>query len=267
MRSTIIVASAFLAAAALAQPHQHHKHHVEKRTVVWETEIEVVTETIPITTTIWVEEGQVPATTSATKTDARFYETSHKLERTTSIAPVVVPAPTPTPTPSPTTLSTSTSAAAVIPVASTPAVPVVVVPSTTPSAYVAPPTSTYVAPVESSPASSGYSGQCAAGGAPCSGDMTHYVAGLGACGDVSDGDKSRVVALPFGLMGTASSGLIKNPYCGMTITVKLGTKSTTATVVDKCMGCVGESIDMSNLAFSDLADMGIGRTQVTWHFN
>jgi len=94
--------------------------------------------------------------------------------------------------------------------------------------------------------------------------MTHYDAGLGACGWETDGSTENVVALSHIMMGTQSNG---NPYCGKTITVKLNGKSITAKVVDKCMGCAMYAIDLSNVAFSSLADMGVGRTQVEWFFN
>jgi hypothetical protein len=101
---------------------------------------------------------------------------------------------------------------------------------------------------------------------PCKGDITYYTAGLGACGITSDGDIQNVVALPHGLMGTKSND---NPYCGKTITITcIATgKTTTATVVDKCMGCDGFSIDLSNAAFLDLDDLAVGRTNATWYFN
>ncbi len=75
-----------------------------------------------------------------------------------------------------------------------------------------------------------------------------------------------MVALPHGLMGTKSND---NPYCGKTITITcIATgKTTTATVVDKCMGCSGHSIDLSNAAFLDLDDLTVGRTSATWYFN
>jgi hypothetical protein len=89
---------------------------------------------------------------------------------------------------------------------------------------------------------------------------------LGACGTTNDGNTERVVALPHGLMGTQSNG---NPYCGKTITIKCTAtgKTTTATVVDKCMGCVGYAIDLSNAAFTELDDFAVGRTGATWWFN
>ena len=75
-----------------------------------------------------------------------------------------------------------------------------------------------------------------------------------------------MVALPHGLMGPKSNG---NPYCGKTITITcIATgRTTTATVVDKCMGCDGFSIDLSNAAFLDLDDLAVGRTSATWYFN
>jgi hypothetical protein len=82
----------------------------------------------------------------------------------------------------------------------------------------------------------------------------------------NDGDTENVVALPHGLMGTQSNG---NPYCGQNITVKCTAtgKTTTATVVDKCMGCDGYSIDLSNAAFLELDGLSVGRTGATWWFN
>jgi hypothetical protein len=67
------------------------------------------------------------------------------------------------------------------------------------------------------------------------------------------------------MMGLESNN---NPYCGKTIAITcIATgKSTTATVVDKCMGCDGFSIDLSNAAFLDLDDLAIGRTKATWYF-
>jgi hypothetical protein len=96
--------------------------------------------------------------------------------------------------------------------------------------------------------------------------MTFYTAGLGACGLTNNGTVENVVALPHDLMGPLSND---NPYCGMTITIKCTStgKTTTATVVDKCMGCENYAIDLSNAAFGDLADFAVGRTNATWWFN
>jgi hypothetical protein len=60
-----------------------------------------------------------------------------------------------------------------------------------------------------------------------------------------------------------------NPYCGKTITITCITtgKTTTATVADKCMGCNGFSINLSNAAFLNLDDLEVGRTSAIWYFN
>jgi hypothetical protein len=67
-------------------------------------------------------------------------------------------------------------------------------------------------------------------------------------------------------MGTESND---NPYCGRMITIKADAsgETTTAKVVDKCMGCKGFSIDLSPTAFSALADESVGRTGATWYFS
>jgi len=74
------------------------------------------------------------------------------------------------------------------------------------------------------------------------------------------------VALPHCMMGHKSND---NPYYNktMTITYIATGKTTSATVVDKCMGCDGFSIDLSNVAFLDLGDLAVGCTRATWYFN
>lgn len=324
MKSTTLLLST-LAATAFAQPHRHahadlhKKHAIEKRdsTVVWVTDWDYVTETIPVTKTIWVSSGFVaPASTSTAA--ANFFETTSvpapKPASPTSTSSVYVAPPAPTvATYVPPTTSTPEPVVAPAPVAEAPSpttTPVVEAPSptTTPVTEApSPPTTTtttpvavegtptYVAPVESSsppaavytppapvytapapepttaapapavttPTSSGSSsGECSSG-STCKGDITYYDAGLGACGWTNDSSEN-VVALPHGLMGAQSNG---NPYCGKTITVKYGGKTVTAKVVDKCMGCVGYDIDLSNAAFDGLANEAVGRTKAEWWFN
>jgi hypothetical protein len=96
-------------------------------------------------------------------------------------------------------------------------------------------------------------------------DCPFYQAGLGACGLTTDGNKEMVIALPHDLMGTQSND---NPYCGKTVTISYKETSITAKVVDKCMGCTGYSIDLSNLAFSSLGiSFNQGRVTGIWYFN
>jgi hypothetical protein len=98
--------------------------------------------------------------------------------------------------------------------------------------------------------------------------MTHYTAGLGACGWTNDGSTDRVVALPHEMMGLQSNG---NKYCGKMITIMHNGKQTTAEIVDKCMGCVGQDLDLSDAAWLELESMDattdVGRTSLTWYFN
>jgi hypothetical protein len=67
------------------------------------------------------------------------------------------------------------------------------------------------------------------------GEITFYDGGLGACGTVVDTYAEDAIALPVGFMGSLSNS---NPLCGRTVTIKYKGVTSTATVKDKCMGCV-----------------------------
>jgi len=98
----------------------------------------------------------------------------------------------------------------------------------------------------------------------CSGDLTYYTAALGACGYETDGYTELGIALPFGFMGTASNS---NAYCNMTLEVTYGDTTVTATVIDKCMGCTGESIDLTQALYGSLGiEESLGRVQGSWKF-
>ena len=298
MKSTLFFLAAALAPIALAQPHRPHhaKHHKRQNLeseIIWVTDYEYVTETVDITTTIWVSEGFVPpATTSSMSTSSSSSSSSSSSAASSSPeipAQFFQPAPPSTssvyvaPTPESTYVAPAptTSEAAAEPVYTSPietpsttsAAPAYVPEPSSPSAVYTPPVETptsAAAPASTSASSSSGSpsGDCTSG-SPCSGDITYYQAGLGACGITSDGDNESVIALPFAMMGTQSNG---NPYCGKTVTItctKTGL-STTATIVDKCMGCTGNSIDLSNKAFAALDPTSMvadGRLEATWYFN
>ena len=278
MKSAIFTASLLASGAlALAHQHQHARHHNKRQgDVVWITDYDYVTEIVGLTTTYWVSAGETitaspthksheshktePAATTTSDGAPQFFQGSSSVAAapapkitTTTVAPAPVvvestsapppPAPEtttsnpPPPPPAPTTLSTSTTVAA------------------------PPAPSTSTPPSSGSGSSSG--GQCSES-SPCAGDITYYDTGLGACGITSTNDQ-KVVALPHGFMGTLSND---NPYCGRTIAIKCDTtgKTSTATVVDKCMGCDGMSIDLSPAVFDDLASEAVGRTTATWYF-
>lgn len=294
MKSTTFALGALMASVAIAQPHRQHKHmdkhHKRNEEVVWVTDYDYVTETAKVTTTIWVSEGFVIPTEAASNPTsaaassqtnaANFFENASKAAKPSSTSTSIYVAPTPestyvappppsstsvAPTPSPEPEPTSTyvapapvveSSTYVAPVVETPTPVYTPVAATTSAAPVA--ASTY------SSSSGGSTGGVCSSGSPCEGDITYYEAGLGACGETTDGSVDKVIALPVGLMGSQSNG---NPYCGKTVTIKKGSKTTTATVVDKCMGCEGNSIDLSNAAFLELAEFDVGRTTATWWFN
>lgn len=281
MKSTIIAVGALLLATASAQPHGHHqrrheRHAPAKRDVVWVTDYVDVVETIQLTATVWVDEngntvspvltGTYTATGApSTSVHAGIFNepvpTSTVVSSSTSTStstssssstPVVVETPTPTPVaPSPTSTTT------------------IQVSSVTPSSSVAPvvaavaqPSST---PVTSVPTTAGSTTGSCGKGSPCTGDITYYEAGLGACGTTNNGNTDMIVALPHEFMGAQSNG---NPYCGKSLTISYGGKTVVATVADKCMGCVGRDLDLSNIAFQSLGiDFGVGRTKADWWFN
>jgi hypothetical protein len=140
----IIAASALFGAIANAAP-------LNKRDVVWVTEIETDIVTVPVTMTVWAnaEETTVSSTTTESRHGHQFFHSKAPKASTTSTLVSIasttsVPAPV-VPTPSSTSID-------VAPAPSTTSVYVAPTPSTT-SIYVAPTTSTteaYVAPTTSS---------------------------------------------------------------------------------------------------------------------
>lgn len=101
-------------------------------------------------------------------------------------------------------------------------------------------------------------------GSPCSGDGTYYdtATSLSApsyCDTANDGTSENVLALSLDIM--------TEELCGKTVTASYGGKTITGTVVDKCMGCAKESIDMSRHMFGELDDLSAGRITVDWWFS
>lgn len=108
-------------------------------------------------------------------------------------------------------------------------------------------------------------GPCEGSGSGCSGDATHWDGGLGACGWNVNTASDMQIALPVGLMGSQSNG---NPYCGRSVSIKGTNGIVSATVGDKCMGCTGDSIDMTDALFAAALPDGDGRVKnVEWWFN
>ncbi|KAI5862017.1 RlpA-like double-psi beta-barrel-protein domain-containing protein-containing protein [Durotheca rogersii] len=95
----------------------------------------------------------------------------------------------------------------------------------------------------------------AAPAAAFSGDLTYYSPGLGACG-LTHTDSDAIVAVSPSRDGN----------CGRTININYNGRVASATVADKCMGCVGDSIDVSPAVFQQLEDTGAGRISVDWEW-
>jgi hypothetical protein len=53
----------------------------------------------------------------------------------------------------------------------------------------------------------------------------------------------------------------------LTATVKHGGKEIKVKIVDRCVGCQVNDIDLTPTAFSALADVSLGRTDVEWQFD
>jgi len=294
MKSTTVVVAALLASFAVAQPHHRHqhakKHHNKRNDVVWLTEFDYVTETIDVTTTIWVSEGYEPPTTSSSYSSTSSPVAAQFFQGDTTSSSIPAP-PTPTPSTSssayvaPAAASTPTTTAApapvyVAPVESSSTSTPVAVPEAPPSTQLqpasTPPASTPPAAATSvAPAPAAYTTFPSTGAAlpsnecvdsPCAGDITYYdTDGYSSCGWIVDGTLIPVVALPVGLMGSVSNG---NSYCGhfVSITSTATGKTVKAQVVDKCMGCSDYSIDLSHAAFDAIELEAVGRTGATWHF-
>ena len=71
------------------------------------------------------------------------------------------------------------------------------------------------------------------------------------------------IALPWAFMGSQSND---NPYCGRKVSILNATGDVVgATVGDKCGGCTGFSIDLTNALFAAVVPNGDGRVSgIRW---
>ncbi|KAK0514604.1 hypothetical protein JMJ35_003221 [Cladonia borealis] len=261
MKPAITFALSALVALAAAVP-------LEKRVEYTTTVIEEVTETVDVVTTVWVQPGdprllqqeaahapnQQPAPAPAQSTTAVPVYTP--LQTTSSAAPapvqpvpqqkeVVHPAPTSTVAPAPAYTPPPSPAPAPAPA---PVVAAAVAPAQSPSNSPA-----------SSPGDSGTSGgACGTVGGTCSGDATTFGGALGSCGyNDADGPMGdNYFALAVGMMGPLSNdgGIPSNPYCNRTAVIHYNGQDYPTVLTDKCMGCEGQSIDLSPSLFAQIFD-------------
>lgn len=264
----VIAASALLAVVA-AVP-------LNKRDIVWVTEIAEDIVTIPVTKTVWVTPGEVIPTEASSHFGHHFRSTIHVQSTMT------VPAATPS--------SPAESSPAAAPSSETSSSSSVYVAPTTSSVYVAPIStalsSTWVAPTTSSSASAAASSSAAssssssdsitygpgAAGTSYTGDLTWYQTGLGACG-ITSTPSDHIVAISEVIYDAydaeAGSDPNNNPMCGKTVTITgVDGSPYTATVVDRCTGCDEESLDLSEDFFNMVTNYGNGRVyNISWKFN
>ena len=104
-------------------------------------------------------------------------------------------------------------------------------------------------------------------GGPYEGDLTYYDPGLGACG-VTSANGDKIVAVSHFLFDAVQTGSDPNtnPLCGKKVRVKRlgGDVTVDLTVVDRCVGCETQDLDMTEETFSDLADVALGRVTGEW---
>lgn len=255
-----IIAASVLASSVLAVPLVGY----EKRDLVVNTVTKVDWVTVNATATVWVDDHNKPVKTdiptiagavTAIPTSFSSITSSSSTYSAPSVTPPAPPAP----------VASSSSPIPVAPIYS----PAGFVeqpspsPSSTPVANsavpVAAPSSTAIVQQKST-------GTCEGLGSGCTGDVTHYDGGLGACGWDVNSASDMQIALPYALMGTQSNG---NPYCGRSLTiVGPAGNSVQATVGDKCMGCEGYAIDLTNVLFAAVVPNGDGRVHgIQWYFN
>ncbi|KAJ5501528.1 Barwin-related endoglucanase [Penicillium expansum] len=286
---TLALAGAFFALTGYSAP-------VAKRAVVWETVTDIVWTTVDVTTTIYpqathaatvvpVVANAVPTTTAAPVVEAEKAAPATTSSSTTTTAAAVptVEAPVkekaaPTTTSSstttaapavPTTTSTTTTAAPAAPTveAETSSAPVVEAQTSSTTAPTTTSAATSAATSESTnteTTSSSNTGVCSES-SPCDGDITFYDTATTAtnpssCGTTNDGTVENVLALPHGIMTDSD--------CGKTVTVTYNGQTATGIVVDKCMGCDNESVDLSRHFFAELASMDAGRVSgAKWYIH
>jgi hypothetical protein len=247
--------NSLIAALALAACTSAVPLALDKRAAITNTVTVTEWTTVDVTSTLWVDEKPTPAVEAPPAAAA---------VTTTTAAPVVSSAPA-EPAPVQPQAAAAAPAAPVAPVEAPAAFAAAANPSTVSSAPAAATSATPAVQAKTAGAASG-SGPCEGSGNVCTGDVTHYDGGLGACGWDVNTNSDMSIALPYALMGTQSNG---NPYCGRSLSIKASDGSiVTATVGDKCMGCTGESIDLTDVLFEAVVPNGDGRVSgIQWWFN
>jgi len=103
------------------------------------------------------------------------------------------------------------------------------------------------------------------------GDLTYYAPALGACGITSSSSDS-ICAVSHIVFDAASTGSNPNdnPLCGKKIRITRqkesgsGNNTVDVTVVDRCVGCKADDLDLSLSVFDKLAQEAEGRVTGSW---
>lgn len=92
-----------------------------------------------------------------------------------------------------------------------------------------------------------------------SGEMTYFHPGLGACGE-THGDGDMIVAI-------SSERYDASDQCGRSIKIRGDAGETIVKVVDRCVGCAHDDLDLSPKAFkAAVGGLGVGRTTGSWQW-
>ncbi|MET9226468.1 cysteine/serine endopeptidase inhibitor [Lentzea sp. NPDC003310] len=87
-------------------------------------------------------------------------------------------------------------------------------------------------------------------------------AGYGACGTQINAATQMLVAAPAALWTTPNPN--NDPLCRKSIRVTHNGRTITVPIRDKCPSCPSNKIDLSQPAFSSLANTSVGIINVTW---
>lgn len=257
------LAAIFATLTAAAPVHQ-------KRAVVYETVTEVDVTTIDTTITLYPGEPtptvasvyttEVAVTSTATSPAENAVTPTSTPTATASPAPVAETATTPTEAPVAAAVAATTTAAPVPTTTVAPA-PVDTTTSSSSSTSTSATSTSTPAPEATSTTTTSSTSSSSGSGPSGTGDGTYYdtatsMSAPSYCDTANDGTTENVVAL--------SQAIMTEALCGAKITVSYNGKTTTGTVVDKCMGCDAQSIDMSRAMFGDLASLDAGRITVSW---
>ncbi|KAG2735317.1 hypothetical protein G9P44_001531 [Scheffersomyces stipitis] len=99
------------------------------------------------------------------------------------------------------------------------------------------------------------------------GQGTYYDTGLGACG-ITNVDTDFIVAVSKDLFdeNLTDGNPNHNPLCGKKIRAFYQGKSVDVAITDRCVGCKYNDLDFSPAAFETIADIALGRIDITWEW-